>query len=111
MRLVAVDYAQNEGLSNEWRLSGLSLGDVNLVVGKNASGKTWTLNVIKGLASMLAGESKVTFLSGHFKVHFEGDGRTISYELLVTENKVVREHLVGDGEVWIDRGEGGTGQI
>ncbi len=51
MRLKSLTYAEYEGRPLEWLLDDLTLGAINLIVGKNAAGKTRTLNVIGALSS------------------------------------------------------------
>ena len=53
MRLVELNYLQWENTPREWRVDGVKLRPLNLLVGSNASGKSRTLNVINGLASRL----------------------------------------------------------
>ncbi len=57
MYLKSVKYSEYEDDTRAWFLEGLSLGAKNLIVGKNASGKTRTLNVISALANLLVGLS------------------------------------------------------
>jgi len=54
MQLTRLEYSEYEGKEQEWTLEGLTLGKRNLLVGKNATGKTRTLNVIAGLAMFAA---------------------------------------------------------
>jgi energy-coupling factor transporter ATP-binding protein EcfA2 len=56
MKLIDMNYVQWENTPREWRIEGVRLGPLNLLVGNNASGKSRTLNVINGLAKFLAGE-------------------------------------------------------
>lgn len=52
-------YSHNNGELEEWQLEGCALNqDINLIVGKNATGKTRTLNVIASLTDFLAGEKQ-----------------------------------------------------
>ena len=39
MKLDQFEYIYNRGNPNEWRIDGCQLGNINLIVGKNASGK------------------------------------------------------------------------
>jgi recombinational DNA repair ATPase RecF len=57
MRLESVKYSEFEGNPQEWTLEGLRLRKRNLIVGRNAAGKTRVLNVISALASQLAGST------------------------------------------------------
>ena len=71
MKLKGLHYCQYKGEDKEWTLDGLTLRDINLLVGRNASGKTKALNVIHALAKLLSGE-KLTYVSGdyHYNVTF-----------------------------------------
>lgn len=111
MKLKSLEYVQFEGKPNEWRLKGLTLGPINLLVGKNATGKTRTLSIIINLAKLLSDEIKPTFSSGHYTAMFDHDGKELRYELEYTDAKVVREALSLDSEKLLERGERGEGKI
>lgn len=112
MRLKAIDYSQYDGTEREWCLSGLSLGPVNLVVGKNATGKSRTLNVINGLALLLSGKKKPNELTtGSYQTTFEHEGRDLHYTLEI-QNRAVTKEVFKDGDsVLLERGAGGKGKI
>src|SRR2546426_3396146 len=110
MQLKSVKYAHHEGELNEWKLEGLTLGPINLIVGKNASGKTKVLNVINGLAKLLAGELRLP-VSGNYEATFEYEDKTIQYFLSYRSAKVIRERFIFAGETLLDRGPGGEGKI
>lgn len=111
MKLVAWDYGQFEGTPREWKVEGVLLGPVNLLVGSNASGKTRTLNVISVLAKLLAGDAKMTFLSGNYRATFDHDGKTLKYVVRVENSRVAEEKFQIDETLYLDRGEGGKGKI
>jgi energy-coupling factor transporter ATP-binding protein EcfA2 len=110
VRLKSVKYAEWEDTPQEWTLDSLSLADINLVVGKNASGKSRTLNIINALAKHLAGGNKLP-LSGNYDAEFRWDTRIIRYELRFEDEKVLAEKYSLDGEILLDRGTGGEGTI
>jgi energy-coupling factor transporter ATP-binding protein EcfA2 len=110
MRLVSVKYSELRGTPQEWTLDGLRLGSRNLIVGKNASGKTRVLNIINGLAGHLAGLRPLT-LFGDYDVTFDNDGRTLKYELRIEQQRVVKEKFSVGGSVVLDRGSNGEGSI
>lgn len=58
MRLKSVSYSEFLGEPKEWSISDFTLEPINLVVGKNATGKTRTLNVLSGLGKLLSGRQK-----------------------------------------------------
>ena len=55
MYLRKLSFRENEGKKIEWLIDDVSLGEINLIVGKNSSGKTRTLNALSDLVSMLRG--------------------------------------------------------
>ena len=111
MKLKTLNYAQHEGQSKQWRLRDLRLGDVNLLVGRNASGKSRTLNIIHGLANMLSSTTKLAFTTGNYEVVFDNDGQMLEYKLHYEENKVVSESFACEGKQLLERGVGGVGKI
>jgi len=111
MKLKTLNYAQFEGQPKQWRLSGLSLGNVNLLVGRNATGKSRTLSIIKGLAMLLSGTTKLRFITGNYEVVFDKDGQTLEYKLHYEQNKVVSESFACQGKPLLERGAGGVGKI
>lgn len=111
MKLNSLNYVQFEGKPKQWRLIGLSLGDVNLLVGKNASGKSRTLNIINSLAKLLSRTTNLVFTSGNYDVVFDNEGQRLNYILHYEQNKIVSERFVVDGKVRLERGEGGAGEI
>ena len=110
MRLKRISYKEFEGRDQEWILNGLTLGKSNLLVGRNATGKTRTLNVISGLANMLT-RRQTMFGSADYTALFDNAGKEVLYTLKIVDGSVVREALVIDGTAKLDRCEGGEGTI
>lgn len=111
MKLADLNYVQWENTPREWRIEGVKLGPLNLLVGSNASGKSRTLNVINGLAKLLAGDTKVNILSGGWNVTFENEGKSLVYALQIADLKVVKEEFTVDGTELLKRGAGGIGKL
>jgi len=111
MRLKSISYAQYEEEPRKWNLEEFSLSDINLLVGKNATGKTRTLNVIRGLGNLVSGDIKLQFTSGNYKVTFDKDGKMITYILKYEDKKVVQEKLTIGSVDQLDRGFNGSGKI
>ena len=57
MKLDFIEYCENKGLLSEWRLEGGQLGNINLIVGKNASGKSKILKTIHLITGLLSGDT------------------------------------------------------
>ncbi len=111
MRIANMNYVQWEGTPREWRVDGVVFGPVNLLVGANASGKSRILNVASGLAKFLAGDTKVTILSGDYDITFENDGERLRYILQVVDSKVTKENFEVNGKKLLQRAAGGQGKI
>lgn len=106
-----IEYAQWENEPYSWRLEDCTLDNINLIVGKNASGKTMALNIAGNLGHLLAGERK-PFTSGNYKlVEFEKDSSEIKYILHCEMGKVVSESLDIGAENRLERGMDGSGLI
>src|ERR1700679_1573409 len=94
-----------------WTLTGLELDARNLIVGKNASGKSRTLSVIHVLSRQLTGLLPLAF-SANYDMTFVDDSDVItSYELRFTNGSVDFERLTVGNFVKLDRGTGGVGKI
>jgi len=111
MKLRRLDYSQFEDKPGEWKTGECTFGDINLIVGRNATGKTKTLNVIRALAQLFSEVDELQWGEGNYKVEFEDDDKLVSYALEYTERKVVNEQLIIDGKPLLSRGPNGTGEI
>lgn len=111
MRVETLNYSQYTGKPDVWTLEQLTLGNVNLLVGKNASGKTRALNVLKNLAERLSGKGPELFSEGDFDITFNDNGTPLRYTLTCHEGNVVTEKFARAGRVLLDRSTGGKGHI
>lgn len=93
-----------------WSINELRLSRLNLLVGRNATGKTRCLNTIHSLSRYLAG--KVPGLGNTtYSAVFEGQEASIEYTLKHHDETIVEEVVKVDGEVLLERGESGKGMI
>lgn len=101
MQLTRLSYSEMVGQPGEWTLSSFQLQQVNLVVGRNSTGKTRLLNVIAGLARLIAsGEASS---NGSFQAEFAHNGRIWEYALEIDEFAVKTETLWCGDKFFIDR--------
>lgn len=110
MKLKSIKYAEFEGTPQEWKLECFSLADTNLLVGKNASGKSRILNIINALARHVAGIDQPR-LSGDYDAEFIDDDKEVHYQLKYEEGQVVEEKFTVDGRTLLNRAKGGEGLI
>ena len=111
MKLISIQYSQDKGVPHAWHLEGCTFNTINLIVGKNATGKTKTIKVIALLADLLIGKKHPTVLNISFKVEFEDQGQKIIYELSTQDNKVTFESLKQNDRVLLERTADGIGKI
>lgn len=114
MKLKSLEFVEHEGLDAEWKLERFDFNDVNLIVAKNATGKSKTLNVIAYLANLITGRVKVD--RGHnyrYEAEFErSDGDDfLKYTLEVSSGKVSYEKLESEGAVFISRDSEGNADV
>lgn len=111
MILKSLKYSQFMNRPQEWYLEDFTLGPINLIVGKNATGKTRTLNVIGGLANLIAGDIKLIYSSGHYEVTFGKNSEVIKYLLSYENSRVIKEELIINDTYYLQRGAEGKGKI
>jgi hypothetical protein len=111
MILREFEYSEFDGQQNFWALKDLTLEKVNLLVGKNATGKTNTITKITWLGNMLAGLSLDFLNSGNFHAEFADANDVYEYYLNVSFRNVILEKLIINGEEKLVRSQDGTGEI
>jgi hypothetical protein len=112
MILKKFNYSEFTDKPNSWSLDGLDLENINLLVGKNATGKTNTLTKIDWLGNMLAGRQPQLLNSGNYDVEFTThDNKVYLYKLNLLAHNVEYEKLTIDDEPKFERGKDGKGQI
>jgi energy-coupling factor transporter ATP-binding protein EcfA2 len=104
-------FSEFDSRPREWKIQEASFGEINLIVGKNASGKTRLLNVINGLAKLLSGERRKLYECGYYKITFEYSLKIYEYELEIDGYEVKSEKFTIDDDVVLERGETGEGEI
>jgi len=111
MFLKSIEYTQFGGTSRLWKLEGCTLGNINLIVGKNATGKSRTLNIVNGLANLLSGQDKLRYISGKYAVEFDNNGKDVNYILHYENMSIIKEELNINSENKLKRGKDGIGSI
>lgn len=111
MLLTSLEYSQRATTPSRWKLQGCTFEKINLIVGKNATGKTRVLNVIGNLAHLLIGGRKPFGSANYELVEFKGNGTRLDFSLECREGKVIREILNIDGQGKVRREAGETSEI
>lgn len=111
MYLRKFTFRENAGKKTEWLIDNVSLGEINLVVGENSSGKTRTLNALSDLVSMLRGKGTSATGPVSYDVQFRNGEKFIRYELEYDLRTIQMERLYMGDELVLERGEEGRGLI
>ncbi|MDF1574874.1 MAG: ATP-binding protein [Bacteroidales bacterium] len=111
MYLKSFTFRENAGQNIEWLIDQVSLGLTNLVVGKNSSGKTRTLNAISDLVSMLMGKGTTATGPVSYELLFRNSENEMKYELEYDLDTIHLERLYVGEEMVLERKEGGTGIV
>lgn len=105
MIIKGIKYSRFPGMPREWRIVGkddagnesyAEFGNLNLLVGKNAAGKSRTLDAIQELGLLIGGMQFVgqsKYHSQHFDFIFTDNGNTYRYVLHFKERVVTHEVL------------------
>ena len=114
MKLSKIAYSELRGDPREWTLKKLILGDINLLVGRNAVGKTRSLNIIQALSNILSGR-RTALTDGEWDTEFIRDDARFNYRLKIKSHEVVFEKLerirAGEKMLLLVRRAGGRGKI
>src|SRR5579871_4222983 len=111
MRLASITYSELVGTPHEWYIERFDLGKVNLLVGKNATGKSRALNIINALAQLFAGDRKHVLMAGSYDVVFVNSGEPYHYELRYDNNVVNHEQLARGAQTLLRRTQASYGRI
>ena len=111
MQIKSLKYKQFEGHERFWNLQEINFERINLLVGKNASGKSKTLHVINGLSGILGENIALPFSEGDYDIAFKKDNQSYEYILRYHNLKITEEKLLLDEKILIDRKENGSGII
>lgn len=94
-----------------WEVKSFALEQVNLMVGRNSSGKSRVINTIGSLANFLSRSSINTWNSGHWQIVFNANGSDVELTLCIERGSVSFEEVKVDGMVKLSRNQDGTGKI
>jgi energy-coupling factor transporter ATP-binding protein EcfA2 len=111
MQIKSLKYKQFEGHERFWNLQEVVFKRINLLVGKNASGKSKTLNVINGLSLILGENKALPFVEGDYEISFSKETLNYEYILKYHDLKVSEEKLFINNKPLIERNSNGKGFI
>lgn len=110
MKLKKLNYSQLRNTNREWILKDCTFEKFNLLVGKNASGKSRTLNVIYNLAQSIIGRRN-HLQDSQCDFCLENDKENIIYSVSINQDSIESETYSVNNEVKLERYEDGKGEI
>ncbi|RON21050.1 hypothetical protein BK660_16235 [Pseudomonas brassicacearum] len=114
MFLKTLEYREHKGMPMAWSLRGLHLGPINLIVGKNSTGKTRVINIIAALANSIAGRAPM-FSSANWEAEFERyKGEVVesqTYHLSHHSQRISHEKFLIKNQTVMERSESGDGFV
>ncbi len=111
MYLTNFSFRENAGQKIEWLIDKVSLSKINLIVGKNSSGKTRTLNAMSDLVSMLRGKGTSATGPVSYELLFTNNNSVMKYELAYDPETIHMERLMVEDELVLERTDAGKGRI
>jgi energy-coupling factor transporter ATP-binding protein EcfA2 len=111
MSLKSLRYSEYVGDPRHWSLENSDFAQINLVVGRNATGKTRLINVLGGLCKILSGQVTDAYDSGSYHAEIELDAKRYVLDVVFSNREVVSESLEVDGIRRLTRSADGTGEI
>src|SRR5947208_211494 len=111
MQLDQIAYIQFRGKPAEWGVEGFTLGRINLLVARNATGKSRIINIIANLAKrFFKGDTDFNH-PGEYQILFRNGHESWDYTFEFDNYEVLKERLIYNGNDVLQRGKGGMGQI
>jgi len=111
MYLQSLTFRENAGQKIEWLIDNVRLGEINLMVGKNSSGKTRTLNALSDLVNMLRGKGTTATGPVSYELLFRNGDNLMKYELAYDLDTIRMERLFVGEALVLERGTGGAGIV
>lgn len=114
MYLKSIEYSEHMGAPQAWAVKKLEFGNINLIVGKNSSGKSRVLNVINALAQALSGKSPA-FGTGTWTAEFDRlkglQHEQQIYSVSYADGGVAHERFKIKSDLVMERGAAGDGYV
>jgi predicted ATPase len=114
MKLDQFEYISNRGEPKEWRIEGCQLGNINVIVGKNASGKSRILRSIYIISELLLEGRGLIPVQKTQEWHllFDHNSQRPTEYLVESKNGyIVKESLIINEKPLLERNESGEGEI
>lgn len=111
MSLVKLSYSEYENEPKYWKISDATFTNINLIVGKNSSGKSRLMSIVNSLARLLSGNQPIPYEMCKFSVNLNLNNSEFLYEIEFKKSAVFSEILKVNGDEKLIRNEDGSGKI
>lgn len=110
MQLYEFGFTEDAGTDQEWSLAPVIFNQINLIVGRNSTGKSRLINTISGYANYLKGKPPPFITKEKAKAVFLNSKKQ-TYEYELDYDKVVYESFTIDDKVYLSRMQDGKGHV
>lgn len=111
MALKSLSYSEYEGSGEYWKFESCVFSSINLIVGKNSTGKSRLISILSAFCDILNLRRKDIYQEGKFSAEVEIDNKNYSVKISFADGKVVHESLSVDGDEVLIRDADGKGKI
>ncbi|MFZ6780630.1 AAA family ATPase [Undibacterium sp. Ji83W] len=111
MSIKKIKYTESDELPNEWTLGETDFREVNLIVGKNSTGKSRLLNLISGYANLINGKQNTPYTNATYDGEILVGEDEYRYVIEFKNNCVKSEYLTVNGVEKLSRNSKGEGKI
>ena len=113
MYIQSIDFQYQLEDGSGWQIKDCTFDSINLISGKNASGKTRLLLVIRSLVILLSSNkiSEENDPNLYWSISLKNNTENLIYEVSCKRNHVLREKLTINENVYLDRNSEGKGNI
>lgn len=110
MSLEKISYAEYKDTPKHWEIADATFSKINLVVGKNSSGKSRLLSVINSFSKLITGQH-LPYENCSFSARININNKIYEYEINFLNKSVSHELLKIDSVEKIRRNNDGAGSI
>jgi AAA15 family ATPase/GTPase len=113
MYIKSIDFYHKPADGNGWHIKDCDFNPINLISGKNSSGKTRLLKAINSLSTLLSRDQikLKDNLSLQWSITLQNQDDEIVYEFSCENNYILREELKINGKLYLTRDSEGKGHI
>ena len=105
MTLLTISYSEFEGEDRQWKFAPVDIDpNAMLIVGTNTTGKSRFLSILRSLTQSIAALRVPS--DGKFLVTVKLKSGIFKYELIVSKQAVIKEYLMLNEQLLLDRSKG-----